>query len=300
MKYSRESFSPAADEFRGRISTSALAEMWRIRWGINAAQFFSTPETKLEPVFPYGYLRFTSVQSGDAAFYSQLMHRMGYENADKAEFTEAAQEINPSDAVLDVGCGTGNFSIRCTGQYRGIDTNPAAVEDARKLGRNVHLRLVQEEPPNTYDVVTIFQVLEHVDDPKAFLNACVNCLRPGGRLIVSVPNMNGFMGYIPNEALNYPPHHMTWWSELSLQALLMDCRCQATRVWIEPLRQAHLPGVLLTLIWPRTSQHFSRPWLFQGAYLASRCLAYIIGRRWDNIPFIAGHTLMVVATKESL
>jgi SAM-dependent methyltransferase len=282
---------------KGKISTSTLAKMWQSAFGLNVDRFFSSPEIELQPVPPYNYYRFTFARPGDGEFYGRLMRRIGYESAERSEFGEAALEIAEGEKVLDVGSGTGNFSTRCRGEYKGLETNPVAVEDAAKLGRNVHLGLVEDEVPESYDAVVAFQVLEHVDDPKEFIKACVRCLRPGGRLILSVPDMNGFVGYATNELLNYPPHHMTWWTESSLRALIADCGCEPIKVWYEPLRKLHLCGALSAIFWPRGERHLVSSIRFRIMRLGIRVLSRIAASKWDHVPFIKGHTMMVVATK---
>jgi 2-polyprenyl-3-methyl-5-hydroxy-6-metoxy-1,4-benzoquinol methylase len=297
MKHNTVEFHLSSSAAKERISTLTLAKVWRSSFGLTVDRFFSSQEIELEPVPPYNYYRFTSALSGDADFYSKLMRRIGYEASEKAEFVQAALEIAPGQKVLDVGSGIGNFSTRCPGEYRGIDTNPTAVEDAAKLGRNVHYGLVQDEKPNSYDIVTVFQVLEHVDSPREFISSCVSCLRPGGILIVTTPDMNGFVGYHTNEILNYPPHHMSWWSQSSLQALVNDCGCAVTKVWNEPLQSRHLGGALSALFWPRSEKHLTTSIFFPLFDLGFHLVARIAARRWKNIPFIMGHTMMVVATK---
>jgi SAM-dependent methyltransferase len=290
---------PPEARIAGTICSTQITKMWKSQFGIDVSRFFSEPEFGLVVVPPYNYYRFTSVRSGDAEFYASLMSRMGYDRAEKAEFRQAGLEITPRDKVLDVGSGIGNFSVVCTGEYRGVETNPRAVEDARKLGRNVHLGFVQDEKPNSFDVVTVFQVLEHVEDPKSFLQACVKCLRPGGRLIVSTPNLNGIMGYLSSEILNYPPHHMSWWSASSLQALIADCDCKVAKFWEEPLQRVHMAAALSALIWPRSEKHLTNSWLFPSFNRVMRLLARVASRKWDEVPFVKGHAVMVVATKTS-
>lgn len=289
-------------EVLGRISTAQLSRIWKKNFGLDVKRFFSSSEVLLEQVSQYGYYRFRSATPGDSVFYSQLMTRMGYEAAEKAEFREAAREIGPNDKVLDVGCGTGNFSERCPGIYRGIDTNSTAVEDGVRVGRNVNCAYVEEEQPNSYDVVTLFQVLEHVDDPVSFLQACVSCLRPGGCLIVSTPNMNGIMGWVSNDILNYPPHHMSWWSPSSLQTIVRGIGCEPTRIWEQPLQPTHFQTALNALIWPRDETHLTSSLAFRFVGLGTRILAKVLARfassKWkDGVPFIKGHTVMVVAHK---
>jgi len=251
----------------------------------------------LEAVTPYNYYRFTAARPGDAEFYGELMGRIGYDGADKPEFTEAAREIAPTDQVLDVGCGAGAFSVPCAGAYRGIDTNRAAVDEARGMGRSVHCSAVQDERPDTYDVVTLFQVLEHVEEPREFLRACLGCLRAGGRLIVSTPDMDGFMGSVTNEILNYPPHHMTWWSTDSLRALIEDCGCEVTKVWHEPLRRDHLRAAFSALLWPRDEAHLTESGRFRLVELWAKLLARAAAGKWTQVPFVKGHSVLMVARK---
>jgi SAM-dependent methyltransferase len=297
MRHGSAAVNSSGERVKGKISTSVLAKMWQSAYGLNVNRFFPSPEMELQLVPPYNYYRFTSARSGDAEFYALLMRRMGYEPAEREEFSEAALEIATGEKILDVGSGTGNFSTRCRGEYKGIETNPAAVVDAAKLGRNVHFGLVEDEEPDSYDVVVAFQVLEHVDDPKSFIKACVKCLRPGGRLVLSTPDMDGVVGYVANEILNYPPHHMTWWTESSLRTLIADCECEPVRVWYEPLRKVHIYHALSALYWPRGEGHLVPSIRFRIMNLGVSILARIAASKWDHVPFVKGHTVMVVATK---
>jgi 2-polyprenyl-3-methyl-5-hydroxy-6-metoxy-1,4-benzoquinol methylase len=281
----------------GSISTETLVRLWRSKYGIDAARFFSAAQMQLAAIPPCNYYRFTAAHPGDAAFYAELMGRIGYDRQDKPEFTEAAREIAATDRVLDVGCGAGAFSLACAGVYRGIDTNPAAIEEARRMGRNVHLASIHDESSDTYNVVTLFQVLEHVEEPREFLKSCVRCLRADGRLIVSTPDIDGFMGSLTNEILNYPPHHMTWWSTDSLRALVEDCGCEVTKIWHEPLRRDHLRAAFSAILWPRDEAHLTESLRFRVVELWAKLLARAAARKWIQVPFVRGHSVMMVARK---
>jgi 2-polyprenyl-3-methyl-5-hydroxy-6-metoxy-1,4-benzoquinol methylase len=279
------------------IPTSTLTRIWQNRHGVDVKRFFSSTETTLEVVQPHGYWKFSNAQSGDAAFYADLMRRRGYSGAGKAEFLRAAEEIGPGDLVLDVGCGTGNFSDVCSGTYRGIETNPAAVEDAVRLGRNVHSASLLDEKENSYDVVIALQVLEHVEDPLSFLKACTRCLRPGGRLIIATPDREGVMGYARNEILNYPPHHMSWWSESSLRAIASSCDCEFMHAWHEPLQKQHVRLAISALFSPRRENHFDTSVFRSIVDKALSGLGRVARRHWKEVPFINGHTVMIIARK---
>ncbi|GAB3962244.1 hypothetical protein GCM10028805_62950 [Spirosoma harenae] len=106
--------------------------------------------------------------------------------------------IKSTDQVIDLGCGTGNFSNHLAGigcQVIGVD---GSVEMIRLCNRNkgsdrVHYVLHQLPLPDSsifvsQDVVIMSSLLEYIDDVTGMLQQAREMLRPGGLLIVSVPN----------------------------------------------------------------------------------------------------------------
>jgi 2-polyprenyl-3-methyl-5-hydroxy-6-metoxy-1,4-benzoquinol methylase len=105
----------------------------------------------------------------------------------------------PADGrVLDVGCGRGilGAALRDRGwSVCGIELHPVAVEGARKrLDRVIPAdlgdfeRVEAELGGERYDVLVFSDVLEHMPDPSGILRHYLRWLRPGGRVLVSVPN----------------------------------------------------------------------------------------------------------------
>ncbi|MGQ0562344.1 MAG: class I SAM-dependent DNA methyltransferase [Gemmatimonadota bacterium] len=95
--------------------------------------------------------------------------------------------------ILDLGCGTGGMllHLRTLGEIAGTDTSPDAVAIAReKSGADVRLGSLPYDIPferTAFDVVTLLDVLEHVDDDVASLATIRDLLRPGGLLVCTVP-----------------------------------------------------------------------------------------------------------------
>src|SRR4051812_9420254 len=91
---------------------------------------------------------------------------------------------------LDLGCGTGRNldSLATYAVPVGLDSAGAALEFCRRRG---HQHLVQAMTlpfaPDSFDIVTALDVIEHVDDDLATLRELYTVMRPGGLLIISVP-----------------------------------------------------------------------------------------------------------------
>jgi len=124
--------------------------------------------------------------------------------------------------VLEAGCGEGYgaaLMARHAAQVVGVDYNAAALELARARHRlpNLEYRAVNlldlaKEQPGEFDVVTNFQVLEHLDDPSPFLSAAAACVKPGGLLILTTPNRLA--------SVSENPYHVHEYVAPELQALL--------------------------------------------------------------------------------
>lgn len=96
-------------------------------------------------------------------------------------------------ALLDVGCGTGGMLpvLSRFGRVTAVESEPAALEvAARKAGASAVVlpgRLPDQLPAGRFDVVTAFDVIEHVPAPVESLAAMAGRLAADGRLIVTVP-----------------------------------------------------------------------------------------------------------------
>jgi len=167
---------------------------------------------------------FSPMIVGDDLFYKQLQSEEWYYlHEDKSEFEFAKKYINPNSIVLDIGSGRGAFKkyIECN-HYQGLEFSSKAIELAEKDGVNVIAESIETHSlthKNFYDVAVIFQVLEHVPEVEAFISSTIQCIKPGGHLIIAVPNNDGFIGKTTNHALNLPPHHVIHWNEKSLLTL---------------------------------------------------------------------------------
>lgn len=107
----------------------------------------------------------------------------------------------PSRA-LDTGCGTGVFSRYLASRgwdVTAIDPSPAMIEHARAIPHEGEIdfstnTIEQYQTADaSFKVIVAFSVLEYIEDDEAAIQKFVNMLRPGGVLIVSVPNRAGLI-----------------------------------------------------------------------------------------------------------
>jgi SAM-dependent methyltransferase len=94
--------------------------------------------------------------------------------------------------ILDVGCGTGANLVMLSeyGEAQGVDVSPDALEFCHERGLdNVRLGAAESLPyeAGEFDLVTAFDVVEHLDDDVEALREMRRVLRPGGRLLLFVP-----------------------------------------------------------------------------------------------------------------
>jgi hypothetical protein len=105
--------------------------------------------------------------------------------------------------LLDIGCGSG-FPLREIAkmsdfEVRGLDPDQPAVDYARQhLGQSVTCMTLREAafPPNSFDVVILFNVLEHLADPRALLQEIARILRPGGYVVLKTQFIDSIQGRI--------------------------------------------------------------------------------------------------------
>ncbi|GJD63092.1 class I SAM-dependent methyltransferase [Methylobacterium frigidaeris] len=179
-----------------------------------------------------------------------------------------------SGIVLDVGCGAQVFRslLPPAARYRGIDTRDAldrfgyAVPDTEYFeGTDWNV------PPESVDVVLCTEVLEHIETPAPFVDNLFRCLRPGGRLVITVP-FAARWHFVPYDYWRYTPS--------SLDLLLRQAGFRDVRVTARgnPVTVACYKAMALCLI----------PLMGEGGHPARRLLGAAL------LPLLGG--LAVIGT----
>src|SRR5947209_9026058 len=129
--------------------------------------------------------------SWDAGFYSK--------------YADTLKPEKPGSRALDVGCGVGQVEARLTEagcEAYGVDVSEPNIERARKFSNRCQLYDGKKLPfpDEHFASVGALNVLEHVDEPEAFIRELVRVTAIGGRVVLSSPNffrVFGFRDYHP-------------------------------------------------------------------------------------------------------
>jgi SAM-dependent methyltransferase len=151
--------------------------------------------------------------------------------------------VRPGERVLDLGCGAGRFvgALRDAGaEPVGVEIAQAALDRATRNAPGADLRLLSEDGSlplehASVDLVWCSEVLEHVADTAHLLLEARRVLRPGGRLLVTVPfhgRVKGALLALTRFEAHFDPlgQHLRFYTRASLAATLDHAEFEAVDV----------------------------------------------------------------------
>lgn len=235
--------------------------------------------------------------AGDGMYYEQMQSIQNYYMATKWEFFAVIDLIRKEDRVLEIGSGRGDFLSLIKDKCRiaiGLELNNDASVYARNKGIDVRSEGLKEFAPNnqnSFDVVCSFQVMEHVPDVESILQDSILALRDGGKLIISVPNNDSFVGR-SESILNKPPHHMNLWTKNSLENLANYYPLKLEAMILENLQPQHYFAACTAMITSRL-----KPSIFRRALISMIRISRVYKLAAMLSTSIVGHSIIAVFTK---
>jgi SAM-dependent methyltransferase len=239
-----------------KVSINSLAEAW-------ANQKLHGPAVSSETIYEYivadlqttevefwkcavcGLESASPMRSWSAAHYPNEIQELGFDH--ERALTHLAKLSKRR--LLEIGCSDGRFlqrAARLGHETVGIDFSPAAVEASRDKGldaRLCNLRNIDSglSKSDKFDVIAIFQVIEHLEEPNEFFSQILSFAAPNASLFVGCPSHLRFAkGFKHPERLglsdfwDYPPQHTLRWTPNSLRALLQNHGWKVEAVEFEP------------------------------------------------------------------
>jgi len=143
-------------------------------------------------------------------------------------YTWALRVLPKQGKLLDIGCGEGvfvDYARRNGLDAFGVDFSKEAVELGRKwyglttIFNSSLAELREVHHLVDFDIITMFEVIEHLENPAEFLHEIMTLLKPDGIIVVSVPNEDRWPY---RDFGDFPPNHLTRWNERSLRTFFLN------------------------------------------------------------------------------
>ncbi len=177
-------------------------------------------------------------------------------------------------AVMDVGCSSGAFLFQLREQFPGCyeilgtDVSGPALDHAESRGipvaRGSFIEGIVDN--RRFDVITLWAVIEHVVEPKAFIEKAAKLLKPAGLCFVLVPNIKSLAVRLLGSKYRYIyPQHLNYFTAETLQKLF------ASDFSTAELRSTHFNPLVIWQDWRRGGEEISNE---QRAELLQRTTSY--------------------------
>lgn len=201
--------------------------------------------------------------SASASYHATLCdpHSAAFAQQDRiaGQHLQVVRNSASRGRLLDVGCSTGQFLDRASRagfSASGMELNAASAEFARSHYGAEVARGTIHDAAGSFDVLTMFDVIEHVPDPLGDLRRAFELVAPGGLIVLSTPNIDGLFPRLSlrvAKALDYwphpePPYHLYQFSVATLGATLGKAGFATTDVRHQAIDLAYTFGQTATLL----------------------------------------------------
>jgi len=198
---------------------------------------FQLPAGFYEKEYHQSYLTHVEPDALDPSAYFEKMLKVSAPWANR--FIEM---LSGNETILDMGCSTGHFIHLIknkAGAVYGHDLSVKEVAFCKELqGLDVSNQPLEERfKPGTFDYITLIFVLEHISEPVAFLQYLKTFLKPGGKILIVVPNINdplvSFYDIPEFQSFYYCIEHLFYFNQKSISILFEKAGLSGTVLQVQ-------------------------------------------------------------------
>jgi len=217
----------AEDEFQGRFPMSACCDC--------GTHFLSPMPTS--GVLARAYA--TAYYGEGETKFGGVIERLR-DTASSGRALSFARQLPTGGSVLDIGCGDGRLLRQLSKSGKKLDLHgielpgPAAKRASSIPGVHLHLGALDtvDFRPETFDLITMVHVIEHLPLPGVALEKIGRWLKPGGRLFLAFPNISSWQARLFGPAWFHldPPRHLTLVPPTSMIEVLAQAGFESERI----------------------------------------------------------------------
>jgi 2-polyprenyl-3-methyl-5-hydroxy-6-metoxy-1,4-benzoquinol methylase len=173
------------------------------------------PRHEMAKYYPSNYIGYIDAIEDDPNILGRINKRIAINKRCK----QVTKRMITPGKILDIGCATGVFlneMMKSGWDCYGVEPNSDAASYAKThFNLNVHVGTLLESDfeENSFDTVTMWEVLEHIDDTDQYIEEIIRVLRPGGKFIISLPNADSWEKCIFGQywiGWEVPRHYLTF------------------------------------------------------------------------------------------
>lgn len=182
--------------------------------------------------------------------------RHKYNQEEQPFHCHLAQQVLPGEHVLELGCGTAHFCQAVqdrAGLYHGVDLDPQLLQENRKKWPTASFFSSEERIPGLYDMAVSLYTIEHVANPRSYLELLWSYVRPGGKIGIICPDFIDGEGIPPSVYFGITPQrlrHKFFCGRLWDATLHLYEMCVSARAWKYKARH-QAPGAFWMNLDPR-------------------------------------------------
>lgn len=221
--------------------------------------------------------------------YSSLKDELVY-----GPLLEKIERLTRTGRLLDIGCSNGSFVCAANGRGWdgcGIELETGSYDLARRHGVEVYDKELAEMAfsDNSFSAVTIWQVIEHVRDPRSLIAEVARILEPGGILALSTPNVKGIGWRLLRREWGAvePQVHLHLFHPAGLARLINDFGLETRLLRTLDIQPATVRQLIRKVKRDRTARPSNSVAAMADSLAENRIRLIFRARRWVNVPLNA-------------